>query len=401
MKIVILGGAAHMAQPAAQYLIKQDEVKEIVLADINSDRVQSIASQLGSKATAEVVDVKNKQDLTEKIKGAKLVLNFIGPYYHFGTQALETVIEAGIDYIDICDDYDTTIEALKLSEKAEKKGVTALIGMGASPGITNVLARLGADRIDEVEEINTYWVVGDADPGGFGALIHYFHCIEGKIPTFSNGNFIEINPLQLETSREVDFGGPVGKVRLYHIGHPEPVTLPQFIPNVQTVTNFGAMLPEYQNLMFKTLVDFGLASEEPISFRGEKVAPLEFLLAMISDKQSNIESKSSTTRKSVGASRVEVIGTSGGNPASYTFTKSAYDTMANSTSVPTGVAALHILKGQINQKGVFPPECLDPKKLLMDLREARLFGVDDDYEVIEKIGTEIKTSSLFDSNLLE
>lgn len=401
MKVVILGGAAHMARPAAQYLAKKDEVKEIVLADINYEKVHEFAEELGSKANAQVVDVKNKQDLVQKINGANLVMNFIGPYYQFGTQTLETVIEEGIHYIDICDDYDTTMEALKLSEKAKEKGVSALIGMGASPGITNVLARLGSDAIDKVEEINTYWVVGDAEPGGFGALIHLFHCIEGEIPTFRNGSFENIRPYQLETSRDVDFGGPVGKVKLYHIGHPEPVTLPEFIPNVRTVTNFGAILPEYQNLLFKTLVDFGMTSEEPISFRNEKVAPLEFLLALIRDKQSAIVEKPRTSRKSVGASRVEVIGTKAGENISYTFTKSGYETMAESTSIPAGVAAWQILKGEIDIKGVFPPESVDPKKLLLDLQETGFFTENGDYEVVRQLGSETKTTRLFDSDLFD
>lgn len=400
MKIVILGGGAQMAKPAAQYLATKDEVKELVLADINFARVNEFAKELGPKATAQVVDVKNKEDVVEKMNGATLVMNFIGPYYQFGTKTLETVIEAGIHYLDICDDYDTTTEALKLSEKAKEKGVTALIGMGASPGITNVLARLGSDAIDTVEEINTYWVVGDAEPGGFGALVHLFHCIDGTVPTFRNGSFENIQPYQLETSRDIDFGEPVGKVKLYHIGHPEPVTLPKFIPNVKTVTNFGAVLPQYQNVLFKTLVDFGLASEKPIAFKNEEVAPLEFLLAMLRDKQSKDSEQKRPARKSVGASRVEVIGkTTTGKKASYTFTKSSYETMANSTSLPAGVAAWHIVKGKINKKGVIPPECINPQALLLDLREAGLFEANGDYKVVQQIGLETKTTTLFESDL--
>lgn len=401
MKVVILGGAAHMAKPAVHYLAKKNEIKKIVLADLNFDKVNEFAIELGAKATAQAVDVNDKQDLVRTISGANLVMNFIGPYYQFGTKTLETVIEEGIHYVDICDDYDTTEEALKLSKKAEGKGVTALIGMGASPGITNVLARLGSDAVERVEEINTYWVVGDAEPGGFGALIHLFHCIEGKIPTFRNGNFENIRPYQMVSSKEVDFGKPVGKVRLYHVGHPEPVTLPRFIPNVKTVTNFGAILPEYQNLLFKTLVDFGMASEQPITFRKEKVAPLEFLLALIKHKQSNHAKNPRTERKSMAASRIEVIGTTAGEKVSYTFTKSSYETMAESTSMPAGVAAWQILKKQINIKGVIPPECIDPKKLLFDMQKAGSFEKGNEYEVIKQTDSEVVKSRLFESELFK
>lgn len=389
-----------MARPSAEYLSKIDQVKEIILVDLNLAGVKAFAKELGPKAKPKTANVKNKEELVNVITGANLVMNFIGPYFQFGTKTLETAIELGIDYIDICDDYDVTEEALKLSEKAKEKGVTAIIGMGASPGVTNVLARLGSDALDEVEEINTYWLVGDAEPGGLGALIHLFHCIEDPIPTFKNGAFKQIRPYQLETARKVDFGDPVGTATLFHVGHPEPITLPRFIPNVQTVTNFGAILPESQNLLFKTLVDFGLASEEPIPFKGEQVKPLDFLLSLIGHKQEKIMQKSSrveTRTRSVGASRVEVIGKKDGKESSITFTRSGYDTMANSTSIPTAIVAADLLMGDMNEKGVLPPEILDPKKILLDLKEVGFFNEAYSYEVIEKSnGIETKTT-LFDS----
>lgn len=399
MKIVILGGAAHMARPAAQYLAAKEEISHLVLADLNLDRVEKFAEELGPKATAKQLDITNTEDLIKTINDANLVMNFIGPYYQFGTKTIETVIEEGIHYIDICDDYDTIMEALTLTERAEEKNVTALIGMGVSPGITNVLARLGSDALDEIEEINTYWVIGDAEPGGFGALIHFFHCIEGKVPTYHNGAYEQIKPFQENTSRTIDFGDPVGKVTLYHIGHPEPVTLPKFIPNVQTVTNFGAILPQSQNLLFKTIVDFGLASEETIKFRNEDVTPLEFLLAFIDDKQAPLRENTNSNRKSVGASRVEVLGKKSGKKAKITFTKSSYETMANSTSLPAGVAAWLLLKGEIDKKGVIPPECIDPKKLLLNLRETEFFSSEADYIVDDQLGEDTKVMGLFESDL--
>jgi|SRR5699024_1331159 len=208
-------------------------------------------------------------------------MNFVGPYYRFNTLALEVAIEQGVHYIDLCDDYDVTIEALSLDELAKENNVTAITGMGASPGMTNILARLGADQLDTVQEINTYWVVGDAEPSGLGTLVHMFHIINGKIPTYNNGKETLIPAFQEETAKKIDFEGPIGEVTLYHVGHPEPVTLPKNIPNVQKVTNYGALLPEYQNHMFKTLVDMGLTSEESISFQGEQVSPLEFLLSFL------------------------------------------------------------------------------------------------------------------------
>ena len=51
-----------------------------------------------------------------------MVLNAVGPYVKFGVPVLETIIEAGVPYVDVCDDHDATEELLKLNEKAEKAG---------------------------------------------------------------------------------------------------------------------------------------------------------------------------------------------------------------------------------------------------------------------------------------
>jgi saccharopine dehydrogenase-like NADP-dependent oxidoreductase len=398
MRIIVLGAAANMAQPAINYLVNQQFVKEIVLTDINKKRLQQIAGQLGSKASAKKLNINDPKALTSTITNANLVMNFIGPYYRFKTVALEAAIKHGVNYIDLCDDYDVTMEALKLDPLAKENGVTAITGMGASPGITNVLARLGADALDQTDEINTYWVVGDAEPSGFGALIHMFHIMEGKIPTFLDGEEKWIRSFQQNMAEKIDFEGPVGEVTLYHVGHPEPVTLPRYIPNVKKVTNLGALLPEFQNQMFKTLVDLGLTSEEPIMFRGESVTPLEFLLNLFQYKQTKAKKSTGKKYKSVSAARIEVIGEKDGRKASYTFTKSAYDRMDLGTSVPAGVVAAQLLNGEIDIRGVIPPECLEPKKIIASLNDVGYFAEERGFKVKRVMNDRVDISSIIDVN---
>lgn len=399
MNIVMLGGAAHMAQPALKYLFKQDEIKQIILADLNLQLVEKIANEFGEKVIAKAVDVNNEEQLKATIDGTDLVINFVGPYFKFGTKIVETVIDAGINYIDICDDHDTTLEALELDKKAKERGVTALIGMGASPGITNVLSRLAADELDEVEEINTYWLVGKSELGGFGAMIHMFHIIDGKVPVFRDGQLQYTQAFQEELAKRVNFGEPVGEVTLYPVGHPEPVTLSKYIEGVQIVTNYGGLLPAHLNNLYRTLVDFGITNDEFIPINHDKVSTLDFLKAYFQYKQEKTPDYFSVGEKPVGASRIEVIGKKDGESAKVTFTKAGHYTMANSTSLPTGVAAYLMLKGEITTKGVIPPECIDPKKLLLLLKNTDFFGETNMFHLEQKIGKNITTAQLFDTAL--
>lgn len=400
MKIVILGASANMAQPALRHLNEEPIVKEIVLTDINETRLQEITDKLGEKARCQIVDVRDTHSLTSVIKGSQLVMNFVGPYFRFQTVALEAAINSGVNYIDLCDDYDVTIEALKLDELAKEKGVTAITGMGASPGITNVLAKLGADQLDQVDEINTYWIVGDAEPSGFGALIHMFHIIEDKVPTFEDGEETWIKSFQHKDSEVIDFGDPVGKVRLYPVGHPEPVTLPRYIDGVKRVTNFGALLPEFQNPMFKTLVDLGLTSEETIEFRGEDVKPIDFLISLFSHKQEEAAKHAKgKSHPSVSGAKIEVIGQKDGKKVTYEFVKSAYDKMDQGTSVPAGIVASLLLNGEIKDQGVIAPEGLPIQTLLSQLEAVGYFDADKGFNLIRTVDGEQSSGHMTDKSI--
>lgn len=400
MKIVILGASANMAQPALRHLNDEPIVKEIVLTDINEARLREIENELGEKATYEVVDVRNINSLTTVIRDSQLVMNFIGPYFRFKTIALEVAINNGVNYIDLCDDYDVTLEALKLDGLAKEKDITAITGMGASPGITNVLAKLGANQLDKVEEINTYWIVGDAEPSGFGALIHMFHIIGGKVPTFEDGKETWIRSFQHKDSEVINFGDPIGKVRLYPVGHPEPVTLPKYIEGVKRVTNFGALLPEFQNPMFKTLVDLGMTSEQPIKFQGKDVKPIDFLISLFSHKQAEAAKYSKgKSHPSVSGAKIEVNGEKDGKKVTYEFIKSAYDKMDQGTSVPAGIVASLLLKGNIESKGVVAPEGLPIRELLLQLKAIGYFDEDKGFNVVRTVDGEKVSGNLIDKTI--
>ena len=53
---------------------------------------------------------------------------------------------------------------LSLNETAKKNGIKAILGIGASPGITNVLGALAIRELDSTEKIYTGWDISSAKP---------------------------------------------------------------------------------------------------------------------------------------------------------------------------------------------------------------------------------------------
>ena len=103
------------------------------------------------------MDAENPQSIKSAIQGCDLVVNCIGPFYKTVKTILQTVIESKINYVDVCDDVDVTLEILDMDAAAKKSGITALIGMGSSPGATNILAKFAADNLlDETEAVDIF-----------------------------------------------------------------------------------------------------------------------------------------------------------------------------------------------------------------------------------------------------
>jgi len=134
------------------------------------------------KVSTQTLDVTDFGALVKVMKANDVVINIVGPYYKFGIQTMRAAIEAGVNYIDICDDYDVTRDAYDLDESAKEAGVSVCIGFGGALGSTNMLAKYAADKLDEVDEIEVFWAAGLNDPVGVAATLHAMHMFSGNVP---------------------------------------------------------------------------------------------------------------------------------------------------------------------------------------------------------------------------
>lgn len=239
MKVLALGGCGEMGRYAVRALIEHGFCSHVVVADINGDHAREFSSQFGSRAGWMKVDVSDPVRLSEALSTADIVMNTVGPFYRFGVQVLRAAIDARRHYMDICDDWEPTLEMLALHERAREAGVTAVIGMGASPGISNLLAAKAVSHLDKVEEIHTGWDLEAALPEKIGRLpsaatVHGIHQMTGFIRVFENGRFVDVRPVR---QIKLDYPGIPGTAKVWTIGHPEAVTLPRYYPTLKKSVN--------------------------------------------------------------------------------------------------------------------------------------------------------------------
>lgn len=169
-KVVVLGGCGAVGSVAAKTLAARTDFTEVVIGDMNMAKARELAAA-NSKITVVEVDASDAQSIKKAIAGADVVLNCVGPFYRTVQMVLSAVIESGINYVDICDDVDVTLDILALDETAKRAGVTAVIGMGASPGATNLLAKyLVETQLEEAETIDIFHCHGGQPIEGAGGI---------------------------------------------------------------------------------------------------------------------------------------------------------------------------------------------------------------------------------------
>ena len=363
-KVIVLGGCGAVGGVAAKALARTEYFSEVIVGDINFKKAKEKVAEIGlGKVTAKKVDVLDPKSLDRSISGCDLVLNCTGPFYKLVPAIIKAVIKSRINYVDICDDVDVTVEIFKMDKAAKKAGITALIGMGSSPGATNLLAKFAAvNLLDETDSIDIFHAHGGEPFEGEGVIGHRFHCMSIDVPMFLDGELKYVKYFREDgIALRQNFTFPVlGECPLYPYPHPEQVTLPKYI-KCRQVTNKGTVIPnEYYNLT-RDLCRLGLASREPVEVKGKKIIPYDFAMAYIIRERDRIlkETKFGPQR---GCVSVIVKGKKEGKYSEFRFhLASQSQALGEGTGIPAALGAILMLEGKVTGKGVMPPEaCLNP-----------------------------------------
>ena len=368
-KVTVLGGSGAVGTIASQTLAGSGVFTQVTVADVNIAGARKLAGRLkGSKMSAVEFDADSPTSIRKAIGGSDVVLNCVGPFYRYGPGILKTVIEAKMNYIDVCDDFDATEKMLAMDDKAKKAGISALIGMGSSPGVANVLVRFCADSLlDQVEAVDIYHAHGGEKIEGPAVVKHRIHSMKIGIPMFLDGKFTTVNLFDdsgKALEEEAAFKD-VGIYNVYGYPHPETITLPKYLKGLKRVTNLGLVLPPAYAELIKGMVRLGITDEKPIDVQGHKVVPLEFAVAYILSQRERLL-KEAKIEQPMGCLKIVVKGVKDGGKNTYIFSMSSRGQgMGEGTGIPAAIGAIIMGTGKITQKGVLPPEaCVNPMDLI-------------------------------------
>lgn len=400
-RVIVLGGCGAVGSVAVRTLAADPAFAAVTIADCNEARAREIIAELSEgRASFTALDAGSSDSVSAAIAGHDIVLNCVGPFYKTVKTVLAAVIDSGIDYVDICDDVDVTLEILEWDQRAKEAGITAVIGMGASPGATNLLAKFAYDSLlDHTESVDIFHTHGGEPTEGPGVIGHRFHCMSIDIPMFLDGELVHVGYFDddgIALRQTFDFPRIGTAIPIFPYPHPEQVTLPRYL-DVKRVTNKGSVLPiEYYRLTSE-LCRLGLASREPFDVAGQTVVPYDFAVAYLIRERERLLREAEFGQQR-GCISVVVAGTKDGQRLEYRIhMASSSRALGEGTGIPAALGVMLLERGKIASKGVMPPEgCIDPGEFI-EASKSVLGGSGGDEEktiFVEKVDADGNIESL-------
>jgi saccharopine dehydrogenase-like NADP-dependent oxidoreductase len=220
MRVAVVGLGA-VGTRAARQLASTDVVSEVVLRSPNAARVEEVASSLGTKAVAE-------PGSAAPLPQADVVV-LASPA---GTQleAARALVAAGTPVVTTSDDIADVSALLDLGPEAEARGIPVAVGATFSPGLTCLLAKFAADRLETVDEIH----VSRLGTGGPACARQHHHSLGGVALDWRDGGW-QRRPAG--SGRELSwFPDPIGAADCYRAALPDSLLLVPSFPGVGRVT---------------------------------------------------------------------------------------------------------------------------------------------------------------------
>ncbi len=364
---LVLGGAGDMGSAAVRDLVFSG-VERVIIGDFNKVATEKLVERVkggDTEVEGTYVNVNDKKNLIDAIVQSDLVINTVGPFYKYENTVVDATMEAGKDYVDICDDHDATLRVVEREKEIAKGKSRILIGMGWTPGITNVLARAGYDSLEATTDINIGWSGSAADASGIAVISHVFHAVTGEVPMYLDGKLEYVPARQFK--REIDFPEPISRLETYFVGHPEPITIPRYLKGVNNVTLRGALIPDWQNHLVSQFADIGLTEDKVVKVGNIEVSSRDFLASFVHQTMEQFKSGG----VEVSGFWVEVIGQKDGKKTTIEF--SGADKMQKLTGWSASIGAQDISRNKNLRPGLYAPEgAIDPSFFIAELKRRNI-----------------------------
>lgn len=377
---VLIIGAGGVGQVVTHKCAQHPEIFEyIALASRTASKCEAIASQLDRPIETFAVDADDTDELVSLIEACRpdVIINVALPYQDLSI--MEACLRTGVDYVDTANYEPKDTAHFEYSwqwayhERFREAGLTALLGSGFDPGVTNVFtAYLAKHEFDEIHALDIIDVNagdhGKAFATNFNPEINIRE-VTALCRHWEDGRFIETEALS--TARAYTCPEGIGDHTIYRMYHEELESLVKQYPSLKRAQFWMSFSERYLNFL-SVLQEVGMTRIDPILYDGHPIVPLQFLKAVLPEPSS----LGKTTRgKTCIGCRVEGI-KDGKELTKFIFNVCDHQqafrevgsqAISYTTGVPAMIGAKMLLEGKWKGPGVFNMEQFDPDPFMADL----------------------------------
>ena len=399
-KVMLIGAGGVAGVAAAKMAQNPDVFGELLIASRTKSRCDAIKADIEKRGfgkdgrktvvTTAQLDAMDVAATTAMIREFKpdLVMNIALPYQDLAI--MDACLAAGVSYLDTAN-YEPPEEAhfeyswqWAYRERFEKAGLTAILGCGFDPGVTQVFSAYaqkhyfdtietldildcnGGDHgypfatnfnpeinIREVSAKGSYWV---ADPKDDRPEV----AVENR-KAFDKGWWVETAPMAIKRVYNFD---QVGEKDMYLLHHEELESLGCNLKGIKRIRFFMTFGQSYLTHL-KCLENVGMTRIDPVDFKGQKIIPIEFLKALLPDP-------ATLGPRTKGKTNIGCIfhGLKDGKAVDYyvynvcdhqeCYAEVGSQAISYTTGVPAMIGAKMFLEGKWTEKGVHTCEEFDP-----------------------------------------
>lgn len=377
MKVLCLGGAGRICREAVFDLVTFSSFEKITVADVTERAGHEVLEWLGdSRLDFKKVDIRNRAETVRVMREYDVVMD--GTTISLNDLSTSCIAEAGCHGINLNGfgeeyKYDTVFKA---------HGKTHVPGFGMTPGITDMMVKHAADRMESVEIVRVSH--GAFRPIAFSASItetttyEYDPHLPGRV-VYEDGRFIQVPPFA--RPRVIALPEPFGTHLQYIIPHAETRTVAQYLANkgVRLIEVRGTWPPKNMQLI-RTLYDWGFMRNDKVRIGEVEVGILDAISAYLMQAP-----EGQTTDLYGYALHVEVIGTKEGQKVQHilTHTHPSSDgsvkgweklrAYTRCVGIPLSIGAQILGSGKVEEKGVVIPElAFDPGEVFKELEKRQI-----------------------------
>ncbi|MFY9597515.1 MAG: saccharopine dehydrogenase family protein [Dysgonamonadaceae bacterium] len=386
-KVLIIGAGGVGRVVANKVAQNNDVFTEIMLASRTKSKCDDIAEDVKRRTGVDIqtaqVDADSVPELVKLFDEFRpeIVINVALPYQDL--TIMDACLECGVNYLDTAN-YEPKDEAhfeyswqWAYKDKFREAGLTAILGCGFDPGVTNVFTAYAAKHhFDEIH----YLDIVDCNAGdhhkpfatNFNPEINIREVTQ-KGRYYENGKWIETEPHEIHKPLTYP---EIGPKESYVIYHEELESLVKNFPSIRRARFWMTFSDEYLTHL-RVIQNIGMARIDEVEFNGQKIVPIQFLKAVLPNPGELGENYTGQT--SIGC---RIRGIKDGKERTYyiynncsheaAYRETGAQGVSYTTGVPATIGAMLFLQGIWKKPGVFNVEEFDPDPFMEQLNKQGL-----------------------------